>query len=137
MEHYGFIYKITCINPELPMYNKIYVGKKNYKFRRKKKLTKKELNEYKGKKGRKPTFKYVETESDWRSYFGSSTELLADIEKYGKENFQVEKLRDCVTKTDLTYWEIFYQMYWAVLFIDSYNHNIAGRFYRGKLTNDI
>lgn len=133
MEYYGYIYKTTCINKSLPIYGKFYIGKKNYTFRRKKKLTKKELNEYKGRKGRKPTHKYIETESDWATYYGSSKELLEDIEKYGKESFQVKKLKDCENKASLTYWEQYFQMKLDVLFKDTYNGNIAGKFYRNKI----
>lgn len=127
MNYYGYIYKTTN-----KLTGKFYIGKKNYTFRRKKKLTKKELNEFTGK-GRKPKYKYVESESDWRTYYGSSLELLDDIQKFGKENFQVRKLKDCENKISLTYWEQFYQMKYDVLFKDTYNGNIAGKFYKGRV----
>jgi hypothetical protein len=56
--------------------------------------------------------------------------LLADIERYGKEQFKVEKLKDCKTRKSLTYWEVYYQIVYDVLRKDTYNGNILNRFFR-------
>lgn len=40
-----------------------------------------------------------------KSYFGSSIALLADIDKYGRENFQRQIIKYCETKEELDYWE--------------------------------
>ena len=128
VKHYGYIYKTTNLQT-----GQFYIGKKNYNFKRRKKLTKKELALIKTK-GRKPKYKTVVFESDWKDYYGSSELLLKDIAKYGKDQFRVEKLKDCVDSASLSYWEVYYQMVFDVLFSDTYNGQILNRFYRGKIT---
>ncbi len=66
----GFIYSITNVET-----GKFYIGKKILRTNRKKKLTKREIAEHTAP-GRKPTSKRVIAESDWKTYFGSSKELL-------------------------------------------------------------
>lgn len=121
---YGYIYKTTNL-----LTGKFYIGKKSYLHKKKRKLTKKELAAI-TTKGRKPVYKIEYVDSDWKNYFGSSLELKADIEKYGKENFKVEKIMDCVNKKSLSYWEVYYQFQYNVLETDTYNANILGRFFR-------
>ena len=121
---YGFIYKITNLDT-----NKFYVGKKAFFHNKKKKLTKKELAEQTGP-GRRSTTKVEQVDSGWRDYWGSSKELLADVKSLGEDKFEREILRFCFTKKQLTYYEIHYQIQYAVLFTDSYNDNILGKFYR-------
>jgi uncharacterized protein YnzC (UPF0291/DUF896 family) len=121
---FGFVYKVT--NTET---GKIYIGKKSFFHNKKKKLTKKELAEQTGP-GRKATTKIEQVDSGWRDYYGSSKELLADIKQYGKDKFQRIILDFCETKKQLTYSEVYNQMVYRVLFIDSYNDNIQGRFFR-------
>lgn len=121
---YGYIYKTTNL-----LTGKFYIGKKAYLHKKRKKLTKKELAAI-TTKGRKPKYKVEYVDSDWKNYFGSSIELKADIEKYGKENFKVEKIMDCKTKKSLSYWETYYQFHYDVLRQETYNGNILGRFYR-------
>jgi hypothetical protein len=121
---FGFVYKVT--NTET---GKIYIGKKSFFHNKKKKLTKKELAEQTGP-GRKATTKIEQVDSGWRDYYGSSKELLADIKQYGKDKFQRIILDFCETKKQLTYSEVYNQMVYRVLFIDSYNDNILGKFYR-------
>jgi hypothetical protein len=48
----------------------------------------------------------------------------------GKDKFEREILQFCPTKKQLTYYEIQYQISYLVLFTDSYNDNIQGRFFR-------
>lgn len=123
---FGYIYLITNI-----LTNKFYVGKKQLSSNRKAKLTKKEklLPENKRKR-----FKRVIKETDWLTYWGSSEELKQDIEKLGIENFKREILCFCSTKMNLSYYEVHYQFKYDVLFKDSYNKNILGKFYKGKIS---
>lgn len=85
----GFIYRIT---------NKItsqqYIGKKFTISTSRKKV--------KNKKNRKVEVK----ESNWKSYQGSSKWLLADIQKYGKENFEfrIEALAE--SRSNLAWLEV-------------------------------
>jgi hypothetical protein len=121
---YGFIYKITNLET-----NKFYIGKKSFFHNKKKKLTKKELAEQTGP-GRKATTKIEQVDSGWRNYWGSSKELLADIKSLGEDKFEREIIKFCPTKKQLTYYELHYQIQYLVLFTDSYNDNILGKFYR-------
>ena len=125
---FGFIYLITYIPT-----GRIYLGKKQLSSNRKAKLTKKEKSLTENKRKR---FKRVIKETDWLTYWGSSDELKQDMEKLGKENFQREILCFCKSKMDLSYWEVHFQIKHEVLFRDSYNKNILGKFYKGKI-NEI
>ena len=122
---FGFIYKITNTTT-----GKFYIGKKAFFHNKKKKLTKKELAEQPITRGRKLTTKVEQVDSKWRDYYGSSKELIADISQYGKDKFHRVILDFCETKKQLTYSEIYYQMTERVLFVDSYNDNVMGKFYR-------
>jgi hypothetical protein len=121
---YGFIYKITNLET-----NKFYIGKKSFVHNKKKKLTKKEIAEQTGP-GRRSTTKVEQVDSGWRNYWGSSKELLTDVKSLGKDKFEREILKFCPTKKQLTYYEIQHQISYSVLFTDSYNDNILGKFYR-------
>lgn len=120
---FGFVYRVKNKTN-----GKIYIGKKVLYYNRKKKLTKKELLEI-NSPGRKPTHKVVQIESDWRSYWGSSKELIEDFKKQNGEDFERHILHPCPTKKALTYWEMAYQMKEDVLLVDSYNQNILGKFF--------
>lgn len=79
--------------------------------------------------------KRIRVESDWRSYFGSSAELLADVKKYGPENFTREILRFCSTKGDCSYYELKEQIERNVLETDDYYNNyIGGKIHSKHLT---
>lgn len=121
---FGFIYKITNV-----VTGKFYIGKKSLYHNVKKKLTKKELAEQSGP-GRKATTKRVQKESDWATYWGSNKEILEEIKVKGNLAFNREILKIINTKKELTYWEIAYQCQYNVLFIDSYNDNILGKFFK-------
>lgn len=127
----GFTYKIQSLDT-----NKFYIGKKNLFFERNKPLTKKELSEELAlkKPGKKKTKKLVITESDWKSYFGSQTELKNDVKNYGDAGFYREILEFAFSKKQLTYLEIKYQILQGVLETDkSYNDNILGKFFKKDL----
>jgi len=124
---FGFVYKTkNLIN------GKIYIGKKVLYFNRKKKLTKKELTEI-TTPGRKPLTKKIQLESDWISYWGSSKELILDFKTQKGDGFERHILKTCLTKKELTYWEISYQLKEDVLLVESYNDNVLGKFYRKDL----
>ena len=129
-KYFGFIYKIT--NKET---GKFYVGKKVYWHNKKKKLTKKQLAELPPTPGRKPTHEVVRVESDWKTYWGSNKQLLTDIKQYGEDKFECWIFKQCLTKKQLTYWEMHYQCKEEVLINSnkSYNDNILGKFFTKDL----
>jgi hypothetical protein len=129
-KYFGFIYKIT--NKET---GKFYIGKKAYWYNKKKKLTKKQLAELPPSPGRKPTHEVVHVESDWKTYWGSNKQLLVDIKQYGEDKFECWIFKQCLTKKQLTYWEMHYQCKEEVLINSnkSYNDNILGKFFTKDL----
>lgn len=128
-DYFGFVYII-----ENTLNNKKYIGKKYFWYDRKKKLTKKELNEHTGK-GRPPKFKRVIIESDWKDYYGSNKYLKEDIKNNGLQHFKRTIVRLCTNKKELTYWETKLQFVYSVLECPEewYNDNILGKFYSSDL----
>jgi hypothetical protein len=124
---YGFIYKIT----HTPT-NKSYIGKKVLYHNKKSKLTKKDLALYEGTVGRKPSFKVVTSESDWKKYWGSNKPLLELLKTEPKENFTREILITCPNKKLLTYYETQTLFVYRVLEESDlyFNDNILGKFFR-------
>lgn len=120
---FGFVYKITNLRT-----NRIYIGKKQLFYNRKKKLTKKE----KALTPRK-RFKRVQTSSGWEKYNGSNKDLLADIAN--GDPIHKEIIICASSKAQLTYYEVKYQFIYEVLETDSYNDSILGKFYR-KIFHD-
>lgn len=119
--HYGFVYCITNL-----VNGRKYVGRKFFT---------KASTRQKNKK-----IKKVRVESDWLDYYGSSDELLRDIETYGKENFKREILRLCKTLGETKYWETKLQFQLNVLeerFEDGtfayYNSNIVMKYTRKNI----
>ena len=113
---FGFVYRITNIQT-----GKQYIGRKYFVQKRKPK----------GGKRR------VTSESDWKKYYGSSPELMADISTYGKENFSREilSLHPSVGKTNYeeTRQLFLHNVLTEKLTDDTpayYNSNILGRYYR-------
>jgi hypothetical protein len=125
---FGFVYKITHIDT-----NKAYIGKKSIYHNRKHKLTKKQLDEQPVTRGRKSTHEILHVESDWKTYYGSSKELAADIKQFGKDKFRREIIYLAKGKKQLTYLELKAQFHYDVLEVSSYNDNIAGKFFRKDL----
>ena len=104
----AFVYLITNL-----IDHKKYVGKKLAKF----KTTKKPL---KGKKNKRRSTK----ESDWRTYWGSSEHLNADVKEIGEEQFTREILHYCNSKGTLSYLEAKEQFDRQVLLTDEYYNGI-------------
>lgn len=82
----GFVYLIRCKEN-----GRLYIGKKNFWTPKTRRL--------KGKKIRS------KIESDWKDYYGSNKELLADVEKMGKDKFERVIIRFCKTKGEMSYYE--------------------------------
>lgn len=123
-DYFGFVYCITNLTT-----NEIYVGKKQFTFKRKRKITKKEKELT---KTRKKT-EVVNKESDWQTYYGSSKQLQLDVKSLGEDNFKREILHFCKSKSELTYWEAYYQFKLEVLLKPSYNGWISCKVYKSKL----
>jgi len=128
-DNYGFVYKITNLTD-----GKFYVGKKVFWNNKKHKLTKKQLAEQTGP-GRKSSHEIIRTESDWKTYWGSNKQLLADIKTLGEDHFECLILQICKTKKQLTYYEMHYQCIFGCLVSSSlsYNDNILGKFFTKDL----
>ena len=123
---YGFIYKIT----HLPS-NKSYIGKKVLYHNKKVKLTKKELAEYEGVVGRRPSYRIAVKESDWKKYWGSNKPLIELVKSEPEENFTKEILILCPNKKLLTYYETQTLFVYRVLEEPEmyFNDNILGKFF--------
>ena len=118
----GFVYLITNLTN-----NRKYIGKKLASFRK----TKPPL---KGRKNKRRTT----VESDWRTYFGSSDELNADVEQLGTEKFKREILFYCTSKSQLSYVEAREQFNHKVLESDEYyNGHIRVRVHGKGILNKI
>ena len=104
----GFVYLITNLTN-----NKKYIGKKLARF----KVTKPPL---KGKKNKRRSTK----ESDWRTYWGSSEHLDADVKEIGEKQFTGEILHYCNSKGTLSYLEAKEQFDRQVLLTDEYYNGI-------------
>ena len=117
--NYGFVYKITNLKTQ-----KAYIGRKYFWSKRK----------WKKKDKHRST-----RESDWKKYYGSSSSLHEDIEKYGDQNFKREILSLHDTKGKVNYTEIKIQFLLDVLYtLDSngenlfYNDVISSRWFRPR-----
>ena len=97
---------------------RLYVGKKF--FHRKK--------AYQVKKKKKKKI----VESDWKDYYGSSKELLEDIEKVGKDKIRRTVLHLCKTRTQCAYYEMVEQVEREVLLKEDYYNGFVGGKINGK-----
>ena len=122
----GFVYKVTHIPS-----GKSYIGKKFLVHTQKRKLAKKDLKIYEGTPGRKPKYKIVSKESDWKTYYGSNKQLLELLKTEDKSNFKREILKLCTNNKKLTYFETKYQFCMEVLENpdEYFNDNILGKFF--------
>ena len=107
-EYEGFVYLITNLTN-----NQKYIGKKLAKF----KTTKPPL---KGKKNKRRGYK----ESDWKTYYGSSDRLNADVAKLGEKHFTREILYLCKGRGEMSYIEAREQFDRRVLETDDYYNGI-------------
>jgi hypothetical protein len=122
---FGFIY-ITTHKPS----GVSYIGKKSLYHNVKRKLTKKELAEQTGR-GRKPTTQVVQKESDWKTYYGSTKQIVELIKGGKQEDFTREILQFVFNKKLLTYYECKYLFTYGVLEnpLEYFNDNILGKFF--------
>tara|TARA_B110000967_G_C18585939_1_gene412002 strand:- start:140 stop:622 length:483 start_codon:yes stop_codon:yes gene_type:complete len=129
---FGFVY-MTTHKPT----GKSYIGKKVLFHNQKKKLGKKELAALTGIVGRRPSYKLVVKESDWKTYYGSQTDIKQLLLEGKKDEFERTILKVVETKKQLTYFEIKYQMLYQVLEKpdEFFNDNILGKFFTRDLIN--
>lgn len=120
-DYYGFVYLIENL-----VTGRKYIGRKFF--------TKSHSRQIKGKK------KKSRVPSNWMDYWGSSDELLADIEKLGKESFRREIIKLCKTLGECKYQEMVEQVDRRVLESSLpdgspayYNANIMIRFTRKNI----
>ena len=107
-EYEGFVYLIT--NKKT---GQKYIGKKLAKF----KTTKPPL---KGRKNKRRGYK----ESDWKTYYGSSDRLNADVAQLGEKHFTREILYLCKGMGEMSYIEAREQLDRRVLETDDYYNGI-------------
>ena len=109
-EYQGFVYQITELHT-----NKKYIGKKNF-------WKPKILPVNKTRKRRVRT----RVESDWKTYFSSSSQIQKLVEESGEEKFKREILKLCKTKGEMSYYEAKLQFENDVLFRDDYYNEFIG-----------
>lgn len=128
--YFGFIYIISVkYDSSLPkeMKGKVYVGKKQFTYSVKKKLS---------KKARQTTRKRVtkvQKDSGWLNYWGSNKELIADVKKYGEDKFIRRIVQFCKNKSELSYYEVVHQIDQNVMFSNSYNGWISCKVFKKTL----
>ena len=124
----GFVYIITNVTND-----RKYIGKKLAKFSRTTQRTVKLKNGT--KKKRKVRSK---VDSDWQDYYGSSPELLKDVELLGKDQFRREILYYCKSKSECSYIEAREQFSRRVLeSTDYYNGHIQVRVHGSHILNKL
>ena len=111
----------------------MYIGKKLAKFSR---TTYKTVKLKNGNKKKKKIRSKID--SDWQQYYGSSPELLRDVEQLGTENFTREILYYCKSKAECSYIEAREQFARKVLESDDYyNGHIQVRVHGSHIKNKI
>jgi hypothetical protein len=124
----GFVYIITNVTND-----RKYIGKKLARFSRTTQRTVKLKNGT--KKKRKVRSK---VDSDWQDYYGSSPELLKDVELLGKDQFRREILYYCKSKSECSYIEAREQFSRRVLeSTDYYNGHIQVRVHGSHIINRL
>ena len=109
-EYQGFVYMITELDT-----GKKYIGKKFF-------WKPKTLPKTKARKRRVKT----RVESDWRSYYGSSSEVKTLVEEKGVDNYRRDVLYLCRTKGECSYYEAKLQFQYDVLLSDEYYNEFIG-----------
>ncbi len=129
---FGFVYRTRYIPTD-----QCYIGKKQLIYNLKKKLGKKEKALWEGK-GRPPVYKRVEKESDWKTYYGSHTEVKKLLKEEGEDKFIREILELAFEKKRLTYLENKYLFTLEVLENKRYfNDNIEGRYFKKDFIENL
>ena len=105
-DNYGFIYRITNTTN-----GHDYIGRKYF-------TTIKKRPPLKGKKNKRRET----VETDWKTYWGSSPRLQADIDKLGKDKFTREIIHLCESRGETNYLEAYYQFKEDVLLREN-NYN--------------
>jgi hypothetical protein len=105
--HYGFVYVIENLST-----GRLYIGKKFFWSKKIRIVAKKK--------------KRFLAESDWRTYYGSSNALLADVKEFGKDNFKRAILHVCMTKSICAYMETREQFLRDVLLDPKYYNEFVG-----------
>lgn len=124
----GFVYLITN-----QLSGRMYIGKKLAKFS---KTTYRIVKLKNGTKKRKRIKNKID--SDWQTYYGSSPELLRDIELLGSNNFSREILYYCSSKAECSYIEAREQFQRRVLeSTDYYNGIINCRIHGSHILNKL
>ena len=124
----GFVYLITNV-----ISGRKYIGKKLAKFST---TTYKTVKQKNGIKKRKKIHSKID--SDWQEYYGSSSELSADIEKLGTDNFTREILFYCGSKSECSYIEAREQFSRQVLeSTDYYNGHIQVRVHGRQILGKV
>jgi hypothetical protein len=124
----GFVYIITNLTNQ-----RKYIGKKLAKFS---KTTYRTIKLKNGTKKKKRIRSKID--SDWQTYYGSSPELLRDVEQLGIENFTREILYYCKSKAECSYIEAREQFTRRVLeSTDYYNGIINCRIHGSHILNKL
>jgi hypothetical protein len=124
----GFVYIITNLTN-----NRKYVGKKLAKFS---KTTYKTVKLKNGTKKKKKIRGKID--SDWKTYYGSSVELLADIAQLGTDKFKREILHYCNAKAVCSYIEAKEQFDRKVLeSLDYYNGIISLKVHKNHIKDKL
>lgn len=101
----GFVYLITNLATD-----KKYIGKKLTKF------SKTNIKTVKLKNGTKKKKKIrSKVDSDWKTYWSSSKEVIEDVKTLGEDKFKREILMFCLSKGTASYFEAKFQMQNEVL----------------------
>ena len=125
---FGFVYEVLH-KPS----GKKYIGRKQLISVITKALGKKELAEITDKRASKK--KKVQKESDWKTYYGSHSEIKQLIKEGKQEEFERKILEFAFAPKHLTYLETKYLFSLGVLENGDvyFNDNILGKFFRKDL----
>jgi hypothetical protein len=125
---FGFVYEVLH-KPS----GKKYIGRKQLISVTTKALGKKELAEITDKRASKK--KKVQKESDWKTYYGSHSEIKQLIKEGKQEEFERTILEFAFAPKHLTYLETKYLFSLGVLENGDvyFNDNILGKFFRKDL----
>lgn len=119
--------------------HKVYIGKKSLVSNRKQVIGKRErakqLEEV-GDKRRVRKVKIVTKDSNWMQYNSSCKPLQEEMQQ-SPELFRKEILYWCYNKKQMSYLEEHEMHKYNVLHIDSWNDNIAGKYYRNDNLKNV